>query len=258
MIVGIYKITSPSNRVYVGQSLNIERRFKHYKNLNGVKGQKKVYYSLKKYGYENHTFEVIEECEIDELDFKEKYWIDFYNSCNEGLNSTEGGNSLGKSNKGKKRSIETRNKISQTKQTNPRKITQEAIMNHRNSSPFKKEVFQYDTDGKFIAQYPSLNEAARQLGIRSDGISACLRGKQNTAYGFQWFYIFKDNTSPTKINQKPKNWKGNRNIELDKKIDKIIEMYLGGENVTSISKKLGVHRDSIKQRIKEYKESLGI
>ena len=37
--IGIYKITSPSNKIYIGQSINIERRFKEYKTLKNCKFQ---------------------------------------------------------------------------------------------------------------------------------------------------------------------------------------------------------------------------
>lgn len=75
---GIYKITSPSGKVYVGESINIRKRFLKYKNLN-CKYQIKLYNSLNKYGYENHIFEVIEECYFDDLLCRERYWQDFYN-----------------------------------------------------------------------------------------------------------------------------------------------------------------------------------
>ena len=48
-MIGIYKITSPNNKVYIGQSVDIEKRLKRYKNLN-CKKQSKIYNSLNKYG----------------------------------------------------------------------------------------------------------------------------------------------------------------------------------------------------------------
>ena len=83
-MIGIYKITSPSNRVYVGQSINIKKRFTDYKYLKI--NQTKIFYSIKKYGYENHKFEVIEQCSVDLLNERERYWQDFYNSVELGLN----------------------------------------------------------------------------------------------------------------------------------------------------------------------------
>ena len=60
-MIGIYKITSPTNRIYVGQSLDIEGRFNAYKNLySKILKQPRIYNSIKKYGAENHKFEIIE------------------------------------------------------------------------------------------------------------------------------------------------------------------------------------------------------
>jgi len=85
-MIGIYKITSPSNRVYVGQSVNIEQRISKYKILNNCKNQIKLYNSFLKYGTNKHVFEIIEECNIELLNEKERYWQDFYNVLNNGLN----------------------------------------------------------------------------------------------------------------------------------------------------------------------------
>ena len=74
-ICGIYKIKSPSGRVYIGQSKDIVyERFKRYKKLR-CKGQPILYRSLLKYGVENHTFEIIEECSVEDLDCRERYFL---------------------------------------------------------------------------------------------------------------------------------------------------------------------------------------
>ena len=57
-MIGIYKITNPNNKVYIGQSRNIRRRFSAYKRLE-CKKQVKLFNSLNKYGVINHKFEVI-------------------------------------------------------------------------------------------------------------------------------------------------------------------------------------------------------
>jgi len=85
-MIGIYKITSPSGKIYIGQSKDITKRWKKYENLK-CKNQIKIYRSLLKYGVENHIFEIIEECEIHELNNKERYYQEFYNVIgNNGLN----------------------------------------------------------------------------------------------------------------------------------------------------------------------------
>lgn len=77
-MIGIYKITSPSNKIYIGQSLDILKRFKEYKRLK-CKEQIRLYNSFYKYGVLNHKFEIIETTEIFELNTKERYYQDLYN-----------------------------------------------------------------------------------------------------------------------------------------------------------------------------------
>jgi group I intron endonuclease len=75
---GIYKIISPTNRVYIGQAVDIYHRWNIYKKLD-CKTQQRLYNSLKKYGFEKHTFEIVELCEIEHLNIFERKWQDFYN-----------------------------------------------------------------------------------------------------------------------------------------------------------------------------------
>jgi group I intron endonuclease len=84
-MIGIYKITSPSGRIYIGQSINIERRWSTYHNKD-CKEQIKLNRSFKKYGKDKHTFEIIEECEIEHLNTRERYWQEIYDCLENGLN----------------------------------------------------------------------------------------------------------------------------------------------------------------------------
>ena len=85
MNIGIYKITNPEGKIYIGQSINIPYRWEDYKAFKH-KTQPLLYDSFKKYGWYNHSFEIIEECLQEDLNQKEQYWVDFYNSKQEGLN----------------------------------------------------------------------------------------------------------------------------------------------------------------------------
>ena len=76
-MTGIYKITNPAGKIYIGQSINIQRRFKSYFNLN-CKKQIKLFNSLKKYGVENHIFETVCICTKEELNDKERHYQDLY------------------------------------------------------------------------------------------------------------------------------------------------------------------------------------
>ncbi len=82
-IVGIYKITNPKGKVYIGQSVNITRRKNTYKNFKSP-SQPKIYNSIKKYSWENHIFEIIEECTLEQLSERETYWKQYYLDKNDG------------------------------------------------------------------------------------------------------------------------------------------------------------------------------
>jgi group I intron endonuclease len=115
-MVGIYKITNPNNKVYIGQSINIKERFRKYSKLSN-KRQIKLYNSFQKHGITNHQFEIIEECSEDMLNEREIYWGNYYNVLeDEGLNLRLGNgrgscskntkSKISKSLKGKKKSKE--------------------------------------------------------------------------------------------------------------------------------------------------------
>jgi len=87
---GIYVIVSPTGKIYVGQSRNAIKRFQSYLGTTDkVNGQPKLANSFKKHGTRNHTFTVIEECDFDQLNKRERYWQDYYDACSrENLNCT--------------------------------------------------------------------------------------------------------------------------------------------------------------------------
>ena len=126
-MIGIYKITSPSKKVYIGQSVDIKKRWSSYSGLH-CKNQHRLYNSFLKYGVINHIFEIIEECEIDLLNKRELFWQKHYKTINEkGLNcfytTDENGHreisektklKMSLAQKGRKHSEETKLKISES------------------------------------------------------------------------------------------------------------------------------------------------
>lgn len=86
-LIGIYKITSPSGKVYIGQSVDINRRFGTYKSLrSSVKTSVKLYRSFLKYGVDKHTFEILDLCTKQDLNKYERFYQQVYNSISNGLN----------------------------------------------------------------------------------------------------------------------------------------------------------------------------
>lgn len=86
-MIGIYKITSPTGRVYVGSSNDIDNRLCSYKNLK-CKNQTKLFNSIKAHGWDMHKFEVLEQCSIETLLERELYYGIKFNVLNKeaGLN----------------------------------------------------------------------------------------------------------------------------------------------------------------------------
>lgn len=95
-MIGIYKITNKiNNHSYIGQSVNIEKRWIAHKNVWKNQSehtyQYPLYRAIRKYGLENFDFSILEECNFSELDDREKYWIKFYDTVKNGYNQTIGG-----------------------------------------------------------------------------------------------------------------------------------------------------------------------
>lgn len=149
-MIGIYKITSPSRKVYIGQSIDIERRFKHYRHLK-CKEQPRLYRSFVKYGVEEHRFEVIWQCFECYLTKWERYFQDMYKSTGRtGLNcilvktdefsgghSEESKNKISNGLKGRTFSAEHRAKIGEANRR--RIITEEHRKNLGNVNRGRKQ-----------------------------------------------------------------------------------------------------------------------
>ena len=79
-MIGIYKITNPFNQIYIGQSVDIPKRFKNHKR--GFNSNFHLMMSIGKHGVEKHTFEVLEECDKDKLTEKENHYLSIYKKDN--------------------------------------------------------------------------------------------------------------------------------------------------------------------------------
>lgn len=75
-MIGIYKITSPNNQVYIGQSSDVEKRIQNHKEC--VSSNKHLSLSINEYGIENHTFEILEECALNDLIDRENFYLSYY------------------------------------------------------------------------------------------------------------------------------------------------------------------------------------
>lgn len=91
----IYKITNTINsKSYIGQTIqNVKERFYQHcaTKCSKAVSNMAIHRAIKKYGKSNFTVEVIEEIDSANLNDRERYWIKYYNSYNNGYNSTKGG-----------------------------------------------------------------------------------------------------------------------------------------------------------------------
>ena len=92
--MGIYKITNlQTDQCYIGQSVDIYKRFcDHCKAGLGIDTPvgNKLYKAMQEYGLQNFSFELLCECSKQELDEKEKYFIQLYQADLYGYNGTKG------------------------------------------------------------------------------------------------------------------------------------------------------------------------
>lgn len=91
----IYKSTNKiTGKIYIGQTTHtLDKRIKGHIKESKIESNRPFMLSINKYGEDNFTFETIDSANnLDELNDKEVYWINFYNSVSpNGYNVTGGG-----------------------------------------------------------------------------------------------------------------------------------------------------------------------
>ena len=243
MIGTIYKLASPSGRNYIGQTINLKERKRCFYNPNKYYSGHKLYNAIKKYGIENFRYDIIIQIvESDKFKLREKlneleiYYIEKYDSYNNGYNMTLGGSGS----KGCFQTEESRKKISSKAkgrigsmtgkhltEEQRKKISDFAKTRTGDKNPFfgkshsettKKRigsansipVVQLDLEGDIIFEFPSAKEAARTLGkpkADSEIIKVCKKyvspsGRHyKTALGYKWKYKEGSTTSKSSSNE---------------------------------------------------------
>lgn len=189
-ICGIYKITSPSGKVYIGHSKDIKDRWLDYKR-KVCKKQRRLYNSLVKYGSEKHTFEIIEECIFEELNKRERHWQDFYDvTSKKGLNchltktdelklvhSEDTIRRMREAKKGKKNSEESKekNRIASTGKRHTAETKKQMRENMLGDNHPRSKVVLNTETGIF---YTCVREAAEAYNISKTTLGYWLRGER--------------------------------------------------------------------------------
>lgn len=204
-----YKITNLiNNKVYIGVTKNtLSKRWNEHKSKSNS-SNRHLYKSIKKYGICNFNIEVIKifDNEVDMYNYEIES-IKKYKSTNRlfGYNNSIGGE---KSSKGKRLSLETKEKISKYQKNRLRlphseetkkKMSEKAkgrdmkkavisSANKRRGNPSKNRVavYQFDLLGNFIKKFDSYTEASYSVNGVTSAFNALKRGKLKTYKGYKW------------------------------------------------------------------------
>lgn len=203
----IYKITNEiNNKIYIGKTLlTPEQRFKQHVNDSKKisKEQRPLYSAMNKYGIEKFCISTLEECDLDHLNEREKYWIEYFGSFKNGYNATVGGDGcpyldydLIYNTYIKTKSIKETAKITECSQDSVSKVLSIYKIDRKdkvkNAGILKsKSVAMIDgTSNQIIKVFPSIGEAHKYLQKSSSGhIAAVCNKKRKTAYGYKWEYL---------------------------------------------------------------------
>lgn len=201
--------------MYIGQTRKtIQDRFKEHIcsafNPNDISYSTHLKRAIRKYGVNSFTVESIEQCDEDQLNDREKYWISYFDSMAHGYNMTLGGEGSSKYtdeeilaawNAGNSltmisESIGIKSVLAGVR-LRALGITEEEI-NKRGYSytanNLCRPVYQYGLDGSFLKEYPSLKVAENELQCTS--IASAVEGYTKTSCGYQWRYYKADHIDP--------------------------------------------------------------
>ena len=212
-MIGIYTITNKiNNKKYIGQSQNIKVRWKNHKAELRHNHHSNTYLqnSWNKYGEHNFEFKIIEECNIEKLDEKEMYWIEFYNTVDPecGYNLNNGGGS----NRGIIPSEETKRKMSENHadvsgENNPMYgKTLYDVLNEEEVATWKQKIsysMNYRKEQGLLPNaipvaclnnrkiYQTIIDAHNDTCVVSTNISMCVKGEKDFCLSNGVFYVFK-------------------------------------------------------------------
>ena len=200
----IYKITNDvNNKVYIGKTIySINKRWnEHCRDyLKENNKNRPLYKAMHKYGIEHFNIEQLEECSIELLSERERYWIEVYGSFKYGYNATKGGD--GKQyadyNLVYKLWLEGHNVKSIHDLTGYDEKTIRVALDENNITAIERRnrqiqnlecpIAMLDKNTKEIIKvFPSIKAAYDFLGKQHSGhITSVCNGKRKTAYGYAW------------------------------------------------------------------------
>lgn len=219
----IYKITSPSDKVYIGKTYDLRKRINAHK-CTAKSGKNLILHnSIRKYGWDAHTLEVIEEVEEYLLDEREMFWIkELKTYCyenNMGMNMTKGGDgqrstwmhrtdlreAQSKRFSGEGNPFFGRNHTEEFKKQKSKEVSEYNKANGINIPKWGvekgrlaviKPVLMYDKDGVFIKEFDSYTEAGKFIGVKASRVWESVSKRRSHCN----HYHFRDKTDNYPLN----------------------------------------------------------
>ena len=278
----IYKITNDiNNKVYIGQTINtIDYRFKNHINdaISNQNTQNKFHNAIKKLGAEHFKTEQIEECPNEKLNEREQYWIKFYDSVNNGYNTTWGGSCgihydrneiLKLWNQGYNiQKISNiigmdRGLLGQVLHTLniPQKEITKRHYEATRTQTKNHAVYQINPiTGDIIKQWERISDIERELHIYHSSIVNCclLKSQSKTAGGYAWRYVENYNPELDKQNLIQYTKRVPNNSKTILQYDKNHNLINTFINATEAEKITGINKSSITKYCRgERKDSRG-
>lgn len=197
----VYKITCLVNgKVYVGQtSETMERRFKRHMGYQKYEHDTKFYRAILKYGTDNFVIEQIDAAETqEELDDKEMYWINYYDSVNNGYNTRSskgkcGGDTL--THHPNREVISQKIRESKLGDRNPMRINgglrgdkNGMFGKHGKDAPSSRECVAISIDGADVKYFDTLADLQKYFNVTTLGmVSMRCRGRTKSPYKGYYF-----------------------------------------------------------------------
>ena len=181
----VYKITNiQNNKVYIGQTIRpIEQRFNRHINdaLNNILDTHFAR-AIRKYGKDNFKIEIIDAANTqDELNKKEQYWINYYNSTINGYNETNAISKCGGNTYQSKTIKEMENIKEKIRETKIGKL-----------NPMARKIKRINIITKEIDIFDTIISCAKACGIKNGktSISTRLNGEIKTPYKNKWIFEY--------------------------------------------------------------------
>lgn len=168
----VYKITSPSGKIYIGSTINVERRKKDYQRLRRTH-QWKIKSSIEKYGWENHLFEIVW-CGDENLRYEKEFEI---------------GNSFNVLDREKGLNLKLPKIDDKIKFLSDETIDRMKKGHLGKSAYWNNSVIScYTRTGEYIETFKSLKDACAKYGIFKSHLQSVLNGRLMTYHDKQWRY----------------------------------------------------------------------